>query len=708
MGVTGVAIERRGPARVRAPLRRRRRRTSGSTGSPASPSTRRTRPTPRSSTSTGPRAAGRAGPLRGRLLPPPAGRPGARQRPPAVRGRQPRAARPRRATSTARRPPTPTEAIDPGDGFLMRHGWTVAWCGWQWDVLPRPGAAGLEAPQALDADGRPIRGRPSSSSSRTTAQPDQLLANRVHRPYPAADLDDPAATLTVRDWPGGPRTTIPRDALALRPRRGRPAGRRRRARLAGGRLRAGQDLRGRLSDARSARSSGRGCWRCATSRRSCATPTPRPATRAPGGSARAYAYGVSQSGRFLRHFLYAGPQPGRGRAARSSTGCCRRWRARGAASSTTASPSRPTRRRRASATCCRSPTTTRPIRSPAAGGCSPPARARRRAEGHRRQHLGRVLARRRLAGPHRPGRRARPGAAGRGARLHCRRHAARPRRAAAGARQRRRRGARRARLQRASTTRRCCAPRWSTWTAGSSDGVEPPPSAVPRLADGTAARRRRGARRLPRHPRASTVPDPERTCRRLRGPTSGRTAERGRRALPGPSRRALPDLRLGGGRRRQRGRRRPPAGRGRAACATYTGWNPRHPETGGAGQIIPMQGSTLPFAPHPRRARAAGDPRPSIAERYRDRADYLARARRRRRRPGPAGLPAGRGPRPGWSGPPWSATTPSPGARPAATSGGVTGARCRPPGAHRGPTGTAPGRPHPDHRRGAPPARGSW
>jgi len=29
-------------------------------------------------------------------------------------------------------PPEPTEEIDPGDGFLFRRGWTMAWCGWQW------------------------------------------------------------------------------------------------------------------------------------------------------------------------------------------------------------------------------------------------------------------------------------------------------------------------------------------------------------------------------------------------------------------------------------------------------------------------------------------------------------------------------------------------------------------------------------------------
>ena len=39
-----------------------------------------------------------------------------------------------------------------------------------------------------------------------------------------------------------------------------------------------------------------------------------------------------------------------------------------------------------------------------------------------------------------------------------------------------------------------------------------------------------------------------------------------------------------------------------------------------------MQGSTLPFAPPRAERERAGDPRPAIAERYRDRADYLAQA----------------------------------------------------------------------------------
>ena len=54
-------------------------------------------------------------------------------------------------------PPEPTPVpgapvvpvLDPGDGFLFRHGWSLAWCGWQWDVIRDDALMGLEAPEAL-------------------------------------------------------------------------------------------------------------------------------------------------------------------------------------------------------------------------------------------------------------------------------------------------------------------------------------------------------------------------------------------------------------------------------------------------------------------------------------------------------------------------------------------------------------------------------
>ncbi len=64
-----------------------------------------------------------------------------------------------------------------------------------------------------------------------------------------------------------------------------------------------------------------------------------------------------------------------------------------------------------------------------------------------------------------------------------------------------------------------------------------------------------------------------------------------------------------------------------APLATFTGWNPRHPDQGVPGDLMSMLGSTVPFAGTRAAREASGDPRPSIEERYASRAAYLARAR---------------------------------------------------------------------------------
>jgi hypothetical protein len=53
----------------------------------------------------------------------------------------------------------PAAPLDPGNGFLMRHGYTVVWCGWQADVSPTPGLMGLQAPEALGPSGTPLVGK---------------------------------------------------------------------------------------------------------------------------------------------------------------------------------------------------------------------------------------------------------------------------------------------------------------------------------------------------------------------------------------------------------------------------------------------------------------------------------------------------------------------------------------------------------------------
>src|ERR1700682_4324903 len=78
----------------------------------------------------------------------------------------------------------PSDEIDLGDGFLMKRGWTVAMCGWQWDVERQPGLMGLEAPQALGADGQPLQGRIAIGFQPNEAHSSHLLSHWPLHPAP--------------------------------------------------------------------------------------------------------------------------------------------------------------------------------------------------------------------------------------------------------------------------------------------------------------------------------------------------------------------------------------------------------------------------------------------------------------------------------------------------------------------------------------------
>jgi hypothetical protein len=57
--------------------------------------------------------------------------------------------------------------------------------------------------------------------------------------------------------------------------------------------------------------------------------------------------------------------------------------------------------------------------------------------------------------------------------------------------------------------------------------------------------------------------------------------------------------------------------------ATYAGWNMRAREIGAPDEIYSMVGSWIPFAPTKTERAQKHDPRPSIEERYSNRAEYL-------------------------------------------------------------------------------------
>jgi hypothetical protein len=101
-----------------------------------------------------------------------------------------------------------------GDEFLLRQGYTIVWLGWQFDVPDNPALLRLYAPIATD-HGKPITGLVRAEftpDQRTDTMP---LADRNHRPYEIVNPTDPEMRLTVRDTPAGPRTVVPRKEWAI-------------------------------------------------------------------------------------------------------------------------------------------------------------------------------------------------------------------------------------------------------------------------------------------------------------------------------------------------------------------------------------------------------------------------------------------------------------------------------------------------------------
>ncbi len=108
-------------------------------------------------------------------------------------------------------------SIDPGDQWVLTRGLSVLWVGWQWDVDRRPGAVGLEVPEARADDGGPLRGQARLGFQPLVDAPRRRLADLVlpvmghFQALPAADLDEHAAVLSKREWFNGPRWVIDRD-----------------------------------------------------------------------------------------------------------------------------------------------------------------------------------------------------------------------------------------------------------------------------------------------------------------------------------------------------------------------------------------------------------------------------------------------------------------------------------------------------------------
>ena len=104
----------------------------------------------------------------------------------------------------------PRSAEEMGDGFLLENGFSLLWLGWQFDVPVREGQMRLHTPVATD-DGATITGLVRSEVVVNERTFDRSLADRSHIAYEVADPDDPANVMTVRNGAGQPRRVVPRD-----------------------------------------------------------------------------------------------------------------------------------------------------------------------------------------------------------------------------------------------------------------------------------------------------------------------------------------------------------------------------------------------------------------------------------------------------------------------------------------------------------------
>ena len=105
--------------------------------------------------------------------------------------------------------------------FLLDRGYTIASCGWQWDVQRGPAILGMSAPAADVPPGfMRLEWRSDSASANhplsfTVPEIDALPAGAealfTFTDYPTVDVHDPEAVLSVRTSPDAEATVIPRE-----------------------------------------------------------------------------------------------------------------------------------------------------------------------------------------------------------------------------------------------------------------------------------------------------------------------------------------------------------------------------------------------------------------------------------------------------------------------------------------------------------------
>jgi hypothetical protein len=104
----------------------------------------------------------------------------------------------------------PTTIEHAGNGFLMRQGYTIAWCGWQGDLMPAKNWLVMGVPTATDRGNeivRKVRTEIVVSERGINSQP--LSGDDRVKSYEAGSLDKSLASLTVRTKSYGKRVPVP-------------------------------------------------------------------------------------------------------------------------------------------------------------------------------------------------------------------------------------------------------------------------------------------------------------------------------------------------------------------------------------------------------------------------------------------------------------------------------------------------------------------
>jgi hypothetical protein len=207
----------------------------------------------------------------------------------------------------------PTALAHAGNGFLFRRGYTVVWCGWIGELLPGNNRLLLRAPVAEEG-GKPIRG--VVRYEMVTDEPAETLPlsrRENHGSYSPTAKGEAEGVLTWRQRETDPRVVIPRGQWSLERKpipnveNGVPGTLGQiRCRVAGG-FRPGY-LYELVCEAEGPIVQGLGfaATRDLISFLRYDDSAKNPLRRADGKPAieRTHGFGVSQSGRFLRHFVY--------------------------------------------------------------------------------------------------------------------------------------------------------------------------------------------------------------------------------------------------------------------------------------------------------------------------------------------------------------------------------------------------------------------